>query len=233
MTKDPFDLVRLPVEDTEFDKILAYPKNHKKHSKEQVEKLQKSIMQLGLMDPIIVDKDGFIIAGHGRFLAITKMRKEDPERFKVVPVKWARHLSEPEAIAARIASNKLSSNDYDVDILQSELDTLSASDIDIDIPDVLLETKEIDMFSDDMGDLNFGAITEDLDKELSDQEEANEEAVADASADDVSISKILGYSKVPSKYVKTIDRFIAVVNSESEAEGIDALVTHMEKFLEE
>lgn len=231
--KDPFDLIRLPVEDTPFEKILPYPKNHKNHSPVQIEKLKNSILKLGLMDPIIVDKDGYIIAGHGRFEAIKKMRDEDPARFKIVPVKWARHLTDTEAVAARIASNKLSSNDYNVEFLQGEIDLIRESgDLDIDISDMILDSKEVEMFTKDMGDLNFDALTEDLGEELTRQDEDNESAVADADASDTPLAKAFGFSKISNGAVKTVDRFMATIQSETGKTGADALLDHMEKYLD-
>src|SRR5205809_514023 len=59
------------VEVWEIEKILPYEKNAKKHPPEQVKTLANSIRQRGWTSLIVVDKDGYVIAGHGRRLAFS------------------------------------------------------------------------------------------------------------------------------------------------------------------
>lgn len=53
--------------------IRPYTRNAKKHPDEQLRKLAESIQKFGFRQPVLVDKDGVIIAGHGRYFAATKI----------------------------------------------------------------------------------------------------------------------------------------------------------------
>ena len=59
----------LQVEYIGVDEITAYPNNAKKHGKAQIDRIAKSIKMFGWKQPIVIDKDHVIVAGHGRYLA--------------------------------------------------------------------------------------------------------------------------------------------------------------------
>lgn len=113
-------IILMPIE-----KIIPYVNNAKIHSESQVKKLASSISEFGFDQPIVVDKNNIIIKGHGRreaamALGLTK-----------VPVLVADHLDEYQIKAARIADNKSSSNDYDLDLLKIDLGSLKLADYDL------------------------------------------------------------------------------------------------------
>ena len=87
----------------ETDKLIPYVMNARLHSDEQVSRIASSINEFGFLNPIIVDSDDGIIAGHGRVMAAKKLG------LKELPTLRADHLSEAQKKAYIIADNKLAS----------------------------------------------------------------------------------------------------------------------------
>ncbi len=97
--------------------IQSYPQNAKKHSKKQIEQIAASIKNFGMHQPIIVDKKGIIIVGHGRYHAC-KLLEIEPE------IKIA-DLTEEQANAYRFADNKLNESEWDMKLALPDLKLLS------------------------------------------------------------------------------------------------------------
>ncbi len=104
--------------------IQPYHKNAKEHPEKQVKKIAASIKEFGFNQPIVVDKEGVIIVGHGRYLA-AHLLGIDP-----VPV-LELDLNEEQVRAYRLADNKLNESDWDDSIVISELKLLSPKMIDL------------------------------------------------------------------------------------------------------
>lgn len=123
--------------------IKPYPKNAKKHPKKQIEQVANSIKEFGMNQPIIVDKEGFIIVGHGRYEALKHLGwTEDKilENVKVVD------LTEEQAKAYRLADNKLNESDWDMELVIEELKELPELMIDLTgfDKDLIIEPDEKD-----------------------------------------------------------------------------------------
>ena len=101
-------------------KIQPYSKNAKKHPKKQIEQVANSIKEFGMNQPIVVDKQGVIIVGHGRYEALQSLGMEIKDEYiKVVD------LTEEQAKAYRLADNKLNESDWDMNLVIEELKGLS------------------------------------------------------------------------------------------------------------
>lgn len=96
--KDYKNLEWLPLTD-----IKPHPDNPRDHSEDQIRKISNSINELGWGRPLILSKDGYILAGHGVYLAVMNILKL--KKVPTVKMQW-KHDS-PEAIAYMIADNKL------------------------------------------------------------------------------------------------------------------------------
>lgn len=121
--------------------ITPYEKNTKKHPKKQVEKVANSIREFGMNQPIVVDKQGVIIVGHGRYEALKLLGWEiKPEWVKVVD------LTEDQAKAYRLADNKLNESDWDMKLVIDELKGLDVDMIDLTgfSRDLIIEDDEND-----------------------------------------------------------------------------------------
>ena len=100
--------------------ITPYSKNAKQHPRKQVQQVANSIKEFGMNQPIVVDKQGVIIVGHGRYEALKLLGWEiKPEWVKVVD------LTEEQAKAYRLADNKLNESEWDMDLVIEEVKGLS------------------------------------------------------------------------------------------------------------
>lgn len=98
--------------------LKPYKKNAKKHSKEQVEQIANSIKEFGFTQPVIIDKHNSVVAGHGRILGAKKAG------LKQVPTVCLEDLTEEQIKAYRLVDNKLNESEWDVELLNEELEEL-------------------------------------------------------------------------------------------------------------
>lgn len=115
-------------EKVNIDKLVPYARNARTHSKEQILQLRASLREFGFVNPIIVDKDYNVIAGHGRIMAAKE------EGITEVPCIFVEHLTEAQKRAYIIADNRLALNaGWDVEMLSVELADLQGADFDISL----------------------------------------------------------------------------------------------------
>ncbi len=116
------------IEYLEVESLIPYARNSRTHSDEQVAQVAASIKEFGFTNPVLVDQDGMIIAGHGRTLAAQRLQ------MKEVPCLRLSHLSEAQKRAYVIADNKLALNaGWDDELLAVELRDLKDSDFDLSL----------------------------------------------------------------------------------------------------
>jgi len=116
------------------------PANPRRHSKKQIKQIAESIRVFGFNVPILIDRDGNLIAGHGRLLACREFGIDE------VPTLCLEHLTPTQARAFRIADNKLTENaTWDERLLAEQLRDLSLSGLDFDIEVTGFEMGEIDL----------------------------------------------------------------------------------------
>ena len=116
----------LSIEYVSIDEIKPYKNNAKKHPQTQVDNIAKSINDYGFRQPIVVDKDGVIIIGHGRFLAAKQLGKTE------VPVHYAADLPPKKARELRLLDNKLNESEWDFDLLKLDVKGLDFSAYELD-----------------------------------------------------------------------------------------------------
>jgi len=108
--------------------LIPYARNSRTHSDAQVGQIAASIKEFGFLNPIIVDGESGIIAGHGRVLAAQKLGLAE------LPVIEAGHLSDTQRRAYIIADNKLAMNaGWDDEMLRVELDALGVDGFDLEL----------------------------------------------------------------------------------------------------
>ena len=113
-------------EKVNIDKLVPYARNARTHSKEQILQLRASLREFGFVNPVIVDKDLNIIAGHGRIMAAKE------EGITEIPCVFAEHLTEAQKRAYIIADNRLALKaGWDTEMLSVEIAELQGSDFDI------------------------------------------------------------------------------------------------------
>ena len=118
----------MKIEQRAIESLIPYINNSRKHSDEQVAQIAASIKEFGWTNPILVDGNNGLIAGHGRLLAARKLGMAK------VPVIELAHLSENQKKALIIADNKLALNsDWDNELLMIELQELNNVDYDLSV----------------------------------------------------------------------------------------------------
>ena len=142
-----------------IDEIKPYERNARIHSSKQIKQIMEAIKAFGFTNPLLIDEQGNLIAGHGRLEAVKQLNiidfKDKP--IKELPAIIITGLSEADKKALIIADNKIAENaSWDYDLLQAEFQELEAINYDLDLMgfdnldeilgadiDVEQETKEI------------------------------------------------------------------------------------------
>ena len=109
-------------------KLIAYARNARTHSEEQVAQIAASIVEFGFTNPILAGSDGVIVAGHGRLAAAQKLGLD------TVPVVVLEHLTPTQRRALIIADNRIAENaGWDDAMLRVELQSLQEDGFNLDI----------------------------------------------------------------------------------------------------
>ncbi|HBL84709.1 MAG: lactate dehydrogenase [Clostridiales bacterium GWF2_38_85] len=115
-------------EQVNIDRLVPYARNARTHSKEQILQLRSSLREFGFVNPVIVDKDYNIIAGHGRILAAKA------EGLMEIPCVFAEHLTDAQKKAYILADNRLALNaGWDEELLALEFAELKDLGFDLEL----------------------------------------------------------------------------------------------------
>lgn len=111
-----------------ISKLVPYVNNARTHSAEQITKLRSSLREFGFINPVIIDRDYGIIAGHGRVLAAKE------EQMTEVPCVFADFLSEAQKKAYILADNRFAQDaGWDEELLRIEIESLQGADFDVSL----------------------------------------------------------------------------------------------------
>lgn len=139
------------------EKLVPYVNNARTHSAEQIMKLRSSLREFGFINPIIIDKDYNIIAGHGRLMAAKD------EGIREVPCVFVDYLTEAQKKAYILADNRMALNaGWDKELLKVEIEALQAEDFDLGLTG--FDEKELASFFDADNDVHEDDF--DVDAEL-------------------------------------------------------------------
>ena len=130
--------------------LKPYGRNARKHGDKQVDLLARSIREFGFNNPVLIDRNRNIVAGHGRFEAAKRLGLES------VPTVLLDHLSAAQIRAYRIADNRIAElSDWDEELLRLEILDLSelelAGEIDFEVSLTGFDTAAIDVLIDGSG----------------------------------------------------------------------------------
>jgi hypothetical protein len=119
---------RPTIEHLSIDSLVPYARNSRTHSAEQVAQIAGSIKEFGFTNPVLIDADGGIIAGHGRVMAARKLGLTE------VPCIRLGYLTDAQKRAYVIADNKLALNaGWDDEMLRLELNELREANVDLSL----------------------------------------------------------------------------------------------------
>ncbi len=212
----------LPIEIWDIDKLKPYENNVKIHDDKQVAKLADSIKRFGWTQPIIVWKDGSIIIGHGRRLAAIKLGQSK------VPVIVRSDLSKIEADALRLADNRVTSVDYDMEMVSNEIrrlqEELNNSDIDLTLLDTGFDENELNFAIEDLGEIDDFSFVEDIGSAVEQQAEQNRENIS--ATDDIMapVADALGFKRVTIAQSRQIRSLMSRAETTTGRKGSDALI---------
>ena len=124
-------------------KLVPYVNNARTHSPEQIMKLRSSLREFGFVNPVIIDRDFNVIAGHGRLLAAKE------EGIAEIPCVFADHLTEAQKKAYILADNRMAMDaGWDEELLRVEIEALQGADFDVSLTG--FDEKELaDLFATD------------------------------------------------------------------------------------
>ena len=135
-------------------KLIPYVNNARTHSQEQVNKLRGSLREFGFINPVIIDADYNVIAGHGRLMAAKE------EGIEEVPCVLVDYLSEAQKKAYILADNRYAQDaGWDEELLRLEIESLEGMDFDVSLTG-FNEDEIADLFADSEG---TGAEDDDFD----------------------------------------------------------------------
>ncbi|MBD5534083.1 MAG: site-specific DNA-methyltransferase [Lachnospiraceae bacterium] len=124
-------------------KLVPYVNNARTHSPEQLAKLRSSLREFGFINPVIIDRDFNVIAGHGRIAAAKE------EGITEVPCVFVNYLTEAQKKAYILADNRMALDaGWDEELLRIEIESLQGADFDVSLTG-FGEDEIADLFSGD------------------------------------------------------------------------------------
>lgn len=137
----------MKIEKIKLSEIKPYENNAKKHPKEQIEQIKKSIQEFGMCDPIAIDENNVIIEGHGRYIALQQLGYKEIDCIRI------ENLTEEQKRAYILVHNKLTMNTgFDMEKLEKEIEQIKSIDMsyfdfdlypeEIELPEVETEDQE-------------------------------------------------------------------------------------------
>lgn len=137
--------------------LKPWAKNARTHSKKQIRQLAASMQEFGFTNPVLIDDDGTILAGHGRVKAAELLGMHE------VPCVGLSSMSEDQKRAYVIADNKLALNaGWDEELLAEELSALTDSDISFDVELTGFSIAEVDHLIEDQAPEDSGDPADDI-----------------------------------------------------------------------
>ena len=129
------------------EKLIPYINNARTHSDEQIKKLRSSLREFGFINPVIIDRNFNVIAGHGRILAAKA------EKISEVPCVFVDYLNDAQKKAYILADNRMAMDaGWDEELLRVEIESLQGSDFDVSLTG-FDETEIAELFADDNDDV--------------------------------------------------------------------------------
>lgn len=135
---------RLKITYRKIGELIPYTGNARTHSDKQIAQIAASIRKFGFTNPVLIDEEGGIVAGHGRVAAAKQLGIAE------VPTIVLGHLTPAERRAYVIADNRLAElAGWDREILKIEFQALAEMDLDFELEITGFETAELDLLLDD------------------------------------------------------------------------------------
>lgn len=161
------------VQEVTLTDLIPYVNNAKIHSEDQIIKIASSIREFGFLNPVLIDKEKNIIAGHGRVMAAQKLN------FETVPCVYIEGLTEAQRKAYILADNRLGElAEWDMELVNIELEALRDMDFDVELTGFELPEEYAPSFDDEDPEDEFEDV-EKLEKHYGVPYQGNKSRIAD------------------------------------------------------
>ena len=157
----------MKITEVDINKLIPYEKNNKVHEEDQITQIANSIKEFWFTQPVVVDEDFSILAGHWRYYASQRLWLE---KIPCYIVEW---LTDAQKKKYRILDNKLNDSDWDLANLKSELESLD------DMNFWELQYSKYDMFP-ELNTEEFNPDDYKSKKDLDDEEDEDSDSEADS-----------------------------------------------------
>lgn len=217
---------KIHVELIDIDKIKPYPDNAKIHTDEQVGKLADLIERFGWTQPIVVDGDMVIIAGHGRRLAAIK------KGWAKVPVVIRTDLSPAAVRALRLSDNRVASQLFDEKLIAAEFERLREEEDGAQLGFASFTEKELEMFSEALEpELDESFFVEDIAEAVERQKEENDKKSTEIDESMAPVVDALGFKRVTINQSRRLRDLMDRVNTTTGMSGPESLLVFIERAL--
>lgn len=130
-----------------IDKLIPYINNARTHSPEQINKIRASLREFGFVNPIIIDRDYNVLAGHGRLVGAKA------ENYTEVPCVFVDEMTEAQKKAYILADNRMAMDaGWDEELLKVELEALEGESFDLSLTG-FDENEIADLFADEKAEV--------------------------------------------------------------------------------
>jgi ParB-like chromosome segregation protein Spo0J len=193
--------------------LIPYDLNAKKHDKAQITRIANAIKRHGWDVPIVVDRDGVIIKGHGRRLAALELG------LKKVPVIRRTDLTPEQVKAARLADNRVAIGDFDPEKLRADL-----ADIDLAELEGIFDDKELQFTTADLGEMSTDVFSTDMGSVIEQQQSEVSDRMDAAGKARVSLARAFGFKDVPTTGQKAIATLMSKAEAATGLKNEEALI---------
>lgn len=211
-----------------IDKVIPYSNNTKLHPADQVKAIASSIKKFDWDQPIVVDKDGVIIKGHGRRLAAISLG------LKQVPVLIRDDLNKTEVMAARLADNHVAAlGNIDTEAVRREMEALQvAAEDGLKYLEDIYSKKDTEYALSDLGQVNENAFVDDIAAAVEEQGEETKKKVSNLATARVPLSKAIGFKDVGGSDEIVYSRLVAVAESKTGLKGEPAVTQFIREIVD-
>jgi ParB-like chromosome segregation protein Spo0J len=207
---------QIKVEMWAVERLIPYEKNAKIHTQAQIEALAQVIKTQGWDVPIVVDKDGVVIKGHGRRLTAIHMG------LKEVPVICRSDLTPAQVKAARLSDNRVALTEFDTALIKEELSALNIEGFDMTT--IGFNAKELDMMIRDLDTVNVSVFegSEPAPDASADSDDKPSDKPQETQDKTVELAAVLGFKVAPASAERTLIKFQSYAESMTGKRGAQA-----------
>jgi len=165
---------------------------------------------------------GNIVAGHGRRLAAIQLGLDK------VPVRVLKGYTQEEIDGLRLGDNRISSNEYDHNFLQEEINRLHQ--LDFEIKDLGFSDQELEFLNtDNLTEFDESVFTDDVSDAVATQKKENEKAQEETDATAVPIADAFGFKRVTVAQSRKLRGIISQIEEQHGKKGVEALFDHFQE----